>query len=404
MTALHLPTLLMALAAVTLLTSMMVALTATLSGGWREGAWWALGNLVTTVGYTLTTLDQSPLWVHGVLGYGLFALGQGLLVAGFRTFAGLPGPVVPVVLITLLGLAGAAVFTFAWPDASARERSSALLSLVLCLWIATWLWRSASPMARIAAQITALGYGVLAASVAAWLAWPWLALVWPALGTPWPAPLLAATLLLCGQVCVLAGQVLMLTQRHAGMLAQAAATDTLTGAHNRLGFEELATRRIARAAQSQQPMALLLFDIDNFKNINDSLGHPAGDEVLRRVVRRALRTLRPDDLLGRWGGEEFVALLVGVNAQHAQAAAERLLHNIGARRIKLDGATKLRVTVSVGLAQGLPIPENSGAQLQALVAAADAALYEAKRSGRNQVRVGYGGTSEPPSSVDLVLN
>lgn len=382
MPEIHFPTLLLALGLVTLLCSGMVTLTATVCGGWREGAWWASGNLVVFLGFVMHTLTTTPVWVHGVLAFALFALGQGLLVQGFRVYAGLGRPLQVLLFVTLAGTLGPLLFSTVWPDAMARVRSASVVTLAVCASTAWWLWRSPVNPARLAVQITSAGYGLLALLIAVWLAWPLLPF-----GPAMDHLQLTAWLLLGGQVSVMSGQLLMLTQRHAGRLAHAARTDALTGTHNRAGFLELATRRIARAAKAGQPVALLLFDIDHFKRINDTLGHPVGDEVLRRVVRRAVRTLRPDDLLGRWGGEEFAALLVGINALHAQGAAERLLSNIGRRSIVLEDGARLRVTVSIGLALHNPDAERPLDQLKSLVAAADTALYAAKAAGRNQVRV-----------------
>jgi diguanylate cyclase (GGDEF)-like protein len=339
--------------------------------------------------------------VHGVLAFSLFALGQGLLVQGFREYAGLGRPLPVLLLVTLAGTLGPLLFSTLWPDASGRARSAGLVTLVVCGWTAWWLWRTPVTAARLAVQITSAGYGLLALLIAVWLLWPLLPFG-PAMH-PWQ---FTAWLMLGGQVSVMSGQLLMLTQRHAGQLAQAARTDALTGTHNRAGFVELAARRLARAGKAGQPVALLLFDIDHFKRINDTLGHPVGDEVLRRVVRRAVRTLRPDDLLGRWGGEEFAALLVGINALHAQGAAERLLSNIGRRSVVLEDGTKLRVTVSIGLALSSPDAEPPLNQLKTLVAAADTALYAAKAAGRNQVRVSHeavqgSGLGGVPSSFSM---
>jgi diguanylate cyclase (GGDEF)-like protein len=390
MVDLHLPTLLIALAAVTVVTTALVLLAAHLAGARREGWMWGLGTLGLSGGLALLTVGEPPSNERLVLGYGLLSAGLGLKVGGFRTYAGLGRAWMPALALAALGVAGAVVFAYAEPSAMARQRWVALLALVACGWTGLWLWRLPEAPARTAQRLTGAGYLVAAAVIGVWLAGPVLD------GAPWSGAPMAAVLLLVGQLVTLGGQMLMLTQRHAGELTLAATTDALTGIHNRAGFEELATRKIARAGQSREPLALLVFDIDHFKRINDTHGHPVGDRVLRRVVSRALNTLRPDDLLGRWGGEEFVALLVGVSPEQAEQAAERLRVAVAERGFKLSDGTRMTVSVSIGLMAMVAQAEDPRTQLRKLVAVADVALYEAKRGGRNQVQVGHADTRPAP--------
>ena len=387
---LHLPTLLIALAVVTVVTMALVLLAAHWAGARREGWLWALGTLGLSSGLAMLTIGEHPSNTQLVLGYAVLCAGLGLKVGGFRTYAGLGRAWMPVLLLGGLGVAGAALFAFAEPSAMARQRWTALLALGVCGWAGLWLWGLPDAPARTAQRLTGAGYLLTTLVIGIWLVGPLLGLaVWS--GAP-----MAAMLLLVGQLVALSGQMLMLTQRHAGELTLAATTDALTGIHNRAGFEELATRKIARAGQSHQPLALLVFDVDHFKRINDTHGHPVGDRVLRRVVSRALNTLRPDDLLGRWGGEEFVALLVGVSPEQAEQAAERLRVAVVERGFKLSNGTRLSVSVSVGLMATPAQMDDPRTQLRKLVAVADVALYEAKRGGRNQVQVGHADTRPVP--------
>jgi diguanylate cyclase (GGDEF)-like protein len=390
MATLHLPTLLIALAVVTAVAMTLVLLAAHWAGARREGWMWALGSLGLSGGLALLTVGEHPSNTQVVLGYGVLSAGLGLTVGGFRTYAGLGRAWLPVLLLGVLGLAGAALFAYAEPSAMARQRWTALLTLGGCGWTGLWLWGLPEAPARTAQRLTAAGYLLTTLMIGLWLADPLLRVA------VWSGPPMAALLMLMSQLVTLGGQMLMLTQRHAGELTLAATTDALTGIHNRAGFEELATRKIARAGQTQQPLALLVFDIDHFKRINDTHGHPVGDRVLRRVVSRALNTLRPDDLLGRWGGEEFVALLVGVSSEQAVQAAERLRVAVVERGFKLSNGTRLSVSVSIGLMATPAQADDPRTQLRKLVAVADMALYEAKRGGRNQVQVGHAETRPPP--------
>jgi eukaryotic-like serine/threonine-protein kinase len=157
-----------------------------------------------------------------------------------------------------------------------------------------------------------------------------------------------------------------------------AATDALTGAYNRRHFFELASQRFTAARMHHQPLSAIMIDIDHFKQINDRYGHLIGDEVIREITRRLLSTVRECDLVGRYGGEEF-SLIVGADTD-ADLLAERLRRVVAATPVATEGGP-LPATVSVGVAHLRP----DDAGLDAVLARADAALYQAKREGRNRV-------------------
>jgi diguanylate cyclase (GGDEF)-like protein len=159
-----------------------------------------------------------------------------------------------------------------------------------------------------------------------------------------------------------------------------AITDPLTGLYNRRQFFALAEREFVRALRYHRAVAVLMLDIDHFKAVNDAHGHPIGDEVLRAVAGRCASGLRTMDLLGRYGGEEFVALLPETDWDGAQQAAERLRHAIRETPI-ITRVGPVRVTVSVGFALCV---ENCP-DLTALIHSADQALYAAKQGGRDRV-------------------
>lgn len=165
-------------------------------------------------------------------------------------------------------------------------------------------------------------------------------------------------------------------------LRAAARTDAKTGLLNAKAWQEEAEREIVRAHRERQPVAVLIADLDNFKRINDAHGHLAGDRALIAAVTALSGGLRPYDQLGRFGGEEFTAVLPRTGAAEAARIAERLREAVAAAPLVLDG-TSVDLTVSVGVA----ILREHGADLTDLLTAADHALYRAKRSGRNQVAV-----------------
>jgi diguanylate cyclase (GGDEF)-like protein len=164
-------------------------------------------------------------------------------------------------------------------------------------------------------------------------------------------------------------------------LAQATRTDALTGVGNRALLDEALPREFVRARRYQRELAVVMIDLDHFKRINDRWGHPAGDHVLRHAARLFSEQLRQTDVLGRYGGEEFLLLLPETPLRGAVAAAERLRLALAASCATWDGQP-LQVTASFGVA-ALPMPSVS--EPMELVALADRALYRAKRQGRNRV-------------------
>ncbi|GAA4897128.1 hypothetical protein GCM10023333_33020 [Ferrimonas pelagia] len=156
--------------------------------------------------------------------------------------------------------------------------------------------------------------------------------------------------------------------------------DALTGLRNRLYFDEQLTRETARSARDQSPLALLMIDLDHFKRVNDSYGHPIGDEVLQEVARRLYYSLRrPADALCRIGGEEFAVLLPSTNEQGALHVAEVIGTHIAAKPFQTSRG-ELHITVSIGCAS---LTHQTDGQL--LHTQADNALYLAKQRGRNRI-------------------
>lgn len=169
-------------------------------------------------------------------------------------------------------------------------------------------------------------------------------------------------------------------RRRAAELDTVSRTDHLTGLHNRRHMEEHLRAQLSASCRHGHPLTVLLVDVDHFKRVNDTVGHTAGDQVLQEVARRMQAGLRGEDLLGRWGGEEFLVLLPFTGAEAARVLAERLRATLAAVPVVADGQS-LSVTVSVG-----------GAAAQApgahdLLALADLALYACKQAGRDRVEV-----------------
>ncbi|HEX3751640.1 MAG TPA: GGDEF domain-containing protein [Streptosporangiaceae bacterium] len=165
-------------------------------------------------------------------------------------------------------------------------------------------------------------------------------------------------------------------------LQAAARTDAKTGLLNATAWQREADTEIARAQRAGESLALLLADVDHFKRVNDTYGHLAGDEVLCGLANELRQQVRGSDVVGRFGGEEFVVLLPRADADEAHKIAERLRRRAGMMGVYADGVP-LDVTISIGLA----VLDAHGRDLFELLAAADCALYRAKAEGRDQVRV-----------------
>jgi diguanylate cyclase (GGDEF)-like protein len=164
---------------------------------------------------------------------------------------------------------------------------------------------------------------------------------------------------------------------------EATVRDRLTGVFNRHFLDERLFSEMSYAQRHGTSLSVLFVDADHFKRINDTYGHAAGDEVLRRIAALLQQTMRSEDVVARYGGEEFVLVVRGIPTSGVMTLAERVRSAIAATRIDLDGTPPLSVTVSIGVATQTADCMFAGAD--ELLAAADAALYRAKEGGRNRV-------------------
>ena len=159
-----------------------------------------------------------------------------------------------------------------------------------------------------------------------------------------------------------------------------AATDELTGLANRRETLAALDRQISMTRRHRRPLSVAILDIDHFKKVNDTHGHPAGDEVIRRVAQISEEIMREEDMVGRLGGEEFVVILPETDAVAALAACDRLRSAVANTTMLLENGTKLNITLSAGVAQMVPVDDRNR-----LIARADEALYDAKEQGRDRV-------------------
>lgn len=161
-----------------------------------------------------------------------------------------------------------------------------------------------------------------------------------------------------------------------------AVTDELTGLSNRSHFFEKMDKEMKRCRRHGIPMTLLLIDIDDFKGVNDTYGHVAGDEVLRGIAPILVASVRDNDVVGRYGGEEFIVYLVHTDSEAASVPAERIRESVASSVFTFSDGT-YRVTASIGVAS-FPGKDETENRVD-FIKRADAALYEAKRNGKNRV-------------------
>jgi two-component system, cell cycle response regulator len=165
-------------------------------------------------------------------------------------------------------------------------------------------------------------------------------------------------------------------------LCELSLKDPLTGLANRRHFRAMQERTIDSVARSGEPALLLMLDIDHFKKVNDTYGHPAGDRVLQMVAQSLAKCVRPMDTLARYGGEEFAVILPNCHTSFGATVAERIRQTVEALRIEISASVTLQVTVSVG---GAYAPEWIRSTTSLWTERADLQLYRAKTEGRNRV-------------------
>lgn len=183
-------------------------------------------------------------------------------------------------------------------------------------------------------------------------------------------------------IVILADQTLSWWRKREDMISVLSRTDVLTGIHNRRSILELLEKECARTHRHGPPMCVVLLDMDHFKRINDSWGHPVGDRVLQQAAVMLRDTVRQCDAVGRYGGEEFMLLLPDTTLAGAERLVERCRENLAGIRIRSDSGESFSITASFGLVCN---EKRLDLNSEVLIKAADDALYRAKAGGRNCV-------------------
>lgn len=346
---------------------------------------WALAGGAGALALFLILLFGIKHWQPSLSLAQLFVV-LGLLMAwdGFRRFI-MRAPLSPLVLIvvTASALIWIATVHFQY-SMHLRAQANAILIVILSALIARELLTAPKPI-PLAMRATGWAYAINAAVfLIRVIATDQNALPVDPLN---PDGFAVFMLLwwLCMTIAITLGMVLMTAEHLQAGLNSLANHDPLTGVLNRRSFSLIAEKEMARSRRYGKPLSLLMMDLDKFKNINDRLGHDAGDALLCRFVAVADRELRNEDVFCRFGGEEFVALLPNASAERALVAAERLRTSFAAESAETEirqGTCSPTVTVSIGIAE---LGEDE--DIESLLRRADTALYQAKSKGRNRCKL-----------------
>ncbi|RZT10744.1 diguanylate cyclase (GGDEF) domain-containing protein [Duganella sp. CF402] len=371
-------TLLLVQICVTLLTTALLVASACYADSPPEQRWWAAGNVAASAGMVMCNVDSLPLVVHSILGYGVIAFGIGLVLRGLRVYCASTLSWTAIGIITGIALVVASYYTLAAPSLRARLCFSGFYFAIL-----NWICAAAIARRRTwrVSGIAVAGFVLL--GVALFLRGTHLLYADSADNANSMVIALSALVVPLAQVAIAFGLIFMVMWRYAERLRRLSTLDALTGALNRAGLEMQGKRTGLRAQRGGRSLAVIMIDVDFFKVINDTYGHPVGDEVLRHLARLVRLELRPNDLLARFGGEEFVLVLDGVDRAAALKVAERLRARIEYEMVEMDQLS-VRYTASMGVV----CSDQHDYDLIRLISAGDAAMYEAKRGGRNRVVAG----------------
>ncbi len=346
----------------------------------RALALWASSLIIGSIGVALIAArgDISNTWSIAVAN-AILAVAYGMLWAGVRNFNGRATS-------TPLVLAGAVIWLvacqieafFTSPQARTALMSAVVASYSLLSAWELWRGRREGLMFRVPVILLLLvhtAFFVVRIPLAGALPLPTdseeIRAGW------WPFTIFEAVFF---AFCLPIFLGAMARERTALGYKRASLIDPLTGVANRRAFFEHGEKVLHRSAFEGRPAVLLLFDLDGFKHINDTFGHHVGDRVLKAFCGAATAALRPDDLFGRLGGEEFASLLPHTSLDDGLAVAERIRSNFEATTLEV-GANTLAATVSVGAAMSIDPSRTLGD----LIKTADQALYRAKAKGRNRV-------------------
>jgi diguanylate cyclase (GGDEF)-like protein len=379
---LDLRTVMLLMAGINLLFAGLLALVGLHAGAVKGARQWALGDLCSAIGFGVIAMlmHRPSAWILVALGITL-ALGLGLRYNGIQAFKGercnywIPGALAALIATQSIW------FSVLHDNAQGRIAANWMVFALVHAASARALFVRIEQPLRTAYWLAAGSFSFIAlvtfsVSLMAALSEPGSVHLYQQ-GRLGPAVYFIASM---AQMSLSFALVLMINYRLVDDLRQLASTDALTGLLNRGSLERAVGRMSALSATAGETHAIMMIDVDHFKKINDLHGHPAGDQVLRRLAALMQTMIRRGDHLARYGGEEFCISLPCTSEAEAAAMAERLRQCYLDMRVEW-GDQELRGSLSIGVADS----RLAGAELSMLVNAADQALYQAKHEGRNRV-------------------
>lgn len=352
----------------------------------RAIAYWALSGLFLSIGHLLGNLALTGSeWVKPevavALGNTAVMIGYSLILLGIQQHLRRPLWVVPLGLVVVLVLIAGLFWPAMYGDTVFRVSLLTAIYLVLSVAASTFLWRTddepLKPYRRAVATVIMVNILLLLLRTL-YIAFTGESGDPPLASMPVMVPVFLSSMLFYMALNV--ALALMLFRRKEVHLRHLARHDALTGLLNRYSLDEYAGRELARASRGDAPLSLVVLDLDDFKRINDTHGHAAGDQVLVETARRVRHTIRAGDIPFRVGGEEFLVMLPGAATAEAMHIADRLRQTLADTRMLFQNELA-RVSVSVGVVTFDPVHDD----WERLLRRADQALYRAKRRGRNRV-------------------
>ena len=341
---------------------------------------WSVGMALCGLGWLTVGLRSSSPSPFMIIAPGaLIAAGFTVVWLSIRRFNEARFSVHRVILpLAIFG----AIFAIAWLGGADNQVRLTLLSLFVAVvtLLSGWELLKADRAERLRGRwLTAITFFILSATMMARAALSLRSV----LATPGVHEPSGGLALFVGTICLVAitlGFLMMSNERLRDRYARLALTDELTELPNRRSFLEQGTRLGQRARKGGVPASLLMMDLDHFSSVNERFGHAGGDQALTEFTDLLRQSVRPADLLCRYGGEEFCALLIGAPIEEAARAAERIRASVANHVIDF-GSQKLTITVSIGVAS---LSERG---LAATIQSADEALYQAKARGRNAIAI-----------------
>jgi diguanylate cyclase (GGDEF)-like protein len=365
---------------VSLLAAGTMLLFARLARSYHGINYWAIGNSFAALGLILIMYrDFIPAFLSIVLGNLLIIVALGLALYGVALFVDRPIRLRLILSLFIVFFLLISYFTYVNDNINVRIVIYGVASSLLTLVAAWLLLRAATPQHRLSYTFTGITFALF--SLLSFLRSIGIFFLEPVQNLFAPTGLQVTSFVL-GMIFIpmwSLGAAVMIVQRMVEELEGHATIDFLTQMLNRRGAELRLGSEMARARRSSKPFSVLLLDVDNLKETNDRYGHRAGDALIRSVALTLWELMRFEDVVSRWGGDEFLVILGGSIAGVAEQVAKRILTTIESRNFTCDGHS-IHCTLSIGIATALPSDEG----LEAIIARADRGLYQAKRLGRNQ--------------------